>query len=239
MADDRNDNPLEQLVELLVYAPVGLLYEYNEVLPKLVRRGKSQVALARFFGQAAVRKGSDSAEEALGEAVSTGAQLLARAVTELGAAIGLAPDQPAARRPAPAPAPAPAPPGASASPPPAAPPSAGDTGTDGDPAPDAGTDGEVAGESVDVSGHGTDLAAEVAAPGESAAEVAAQPEPDESPVDGAGGLPIAGYDDLTARVVVSLLDELSPAQRARIRFHEEANRARKTVLAKLDRLDRA
>ena len=51
-------------------------------------------------------------------------------------------------------------------------------------------------------------------------------------------LPIAGYDELTAREIVGLLDELTTAQRQRIRVHEESNRQRKTVLGKLDRLDR-
>ncbi|MEM7274885.1 MAG: hypothetical protein AAF547_17515 [Actinomycetota bacterium] len=50
-------------------------------------------------------------------------------------------------------------------------------------------------------------------------------------------LPIARYDELTAKEIIGLLDELDPAQLSRIRAHEEANRARKTVLGKLDRLD--
>ena len=49
-------------------------------------------------------------------------------------------------------------------------------------------------------------------------------------------LPIASYDSLTAREIIGLLDELDDGQLARIRAHEEANRARKTVLGKLDRL---
>ena len=54
---------------------------------------------------------------------------------------------------------------------------------------------------------------------------------------GSPRLPIAGYDDLTAREVISLVEDLTPAQRKRLRNHEVANRNRKTILAKLDRLD--
>ena len=82
----------------------------------------------------------------------------------------------------------------------------------------------------------------------SARPEAASPEADtetESTADDAGEepgaaekpLPIAGYDDLTAREIIPLLEDLTPEQRARVRVHEEANRNRKTVLAKLDRLE--
>ena len=98
MAFDTDDNPLEQLVELLVYAPIGLLYEYPDVLPQLIKRGKSQVQLARFAGQLAIRQqqakaGSPSGEP--GPTVSPDVLLdgLARLITEVGSAIGLAPPQ--------------------------------------------------------------------------------------------------------------------------------------------------
>ena len=56
MAPDPEDNPLEQLIELLIYAPIGLLYEYPEVLPRLIKRGRSQVQLAKFAGQLALKQ---------------------------------------------------------------------------------------------------------------------------------------------------------------------------------------
>ncbi len=93
MAEEQKDeaNPIDQLVDLFVYAPVGLLYEYPNVLPKLIKRGKSQVQLARVVGQLAVKRGnaSVSADDVAGVA----ATLVGRAVTEIGAAIGLAPDE--------------------------------------------------------------------------------------------------------------------------------------------------
>lgn len=185
-SEPTSSNPLDQLVELFVYAPVGLLYEYPEVIPKLVKRGRSQVQLALLLGQMAAnqaRAGGGSGRPGgvppldtlaavlapgLGEAAGAACNVLARLVTDLGAAVGLAPQQP---------------------------PPAGDQAGD-------------------------------------------QPQPAEAPADPeTGPLPIAGYDSLTAREVIGLLDELSARQRHQIRAHETANRGRKTILAKLDQLD--
>ena len=198
--DERN--PVDQLVDLFVYAPVGLLYEYEEIIPKLVDRGKSQVQLARVLGKLALNRGGG--QEAMTMLATAVATSLAKQVTEIGAAIGLAP--PGSPRPAggapvdvePVPAPPP--------PPPAPPPQALS------PDADAGSDGD---------GPGGDH-------GDAGADGA---EEDDRP------LPIAGYDDLNAKEIIGLLDDLEPSQLARIRSHEEANRARKTVLGKLDRLD--
>jgi hypothetical protein len=178
MADEEERSPVDDLVDLLVYAPVGLLYEYDEVIPRLVRRGKSQVQLARVVGKMAVRSGGSDAFGLVADAV---ASMLAKRITEIGASIGLAPPaEPDEGTPAPA---------ATAEPPRPA-----------DPAPPEPT-----------------------GPGDAGAA-------DERP------LPIASYDTLTAQEIIGLLDELDGGQLARIRAHEEANRARKTVIAKLERL---
>ena len=191
-ADEEQGNPIDQLVDLFVYAPVGLLYEYEDVLPKLIKRGKSQVQLARVLGQLAVKgKGADIDVNDVAGVAST---LVARAVTEFGAMVGLAPDKDAKATPPP-------PPGPTGTPPP--PP----------PKPPATT---PALEATDE--HEDDLS-----------------EPEETP---APSLPIANYDDLTAREIIPLLESLSPKQRSVVRDHEAAGRSRKTVLAKLDRLDR-
>ncbi len=183
MADKNEEpNPVDQLVELFVYAPVGLLYEYQEVLPKLVKRGKSQVQLARVVGQLAMNRGSADNFTVLAEGL---AGVVAKQITELGAAIGLAPPQDEATSDA-----------AADQPPPPVP-----------PAVEAGEVLEVAAEE-------------------------AEPEPEDRP------LPIARYDELKAKEIIELLDDLEPDQLDRIRAHEEENRARKTVLGKLDRLAR-
>lgn len=204
-----SSNPLDQLVELFVYAPVGLLYEYPEVIPKLVKRGRSQVQLARLLAQMAANQaragGGGSGRPAgvppldtlaavlapgLGEAAGAACNVLARLVTDLGAAVGLAPQQ--------------APPE----------PASDTTAAPGDePAGDEPAGDEPAGERSDE-------------------------QPDEGAV-ASSPLPIAGYDGLTAREVIALLGDLTPDQRRRVRFHEQSHRGRRTILARLDQLDQA
>ena len=52
-------------------------------------------------------------------------------------------------------------------------------------------------------------------------------------------IPIPHYDGLTALVIVPLLDDLSAEEREMVRRHEIADRGRRTILAKIDRLDAA
>ena len=63
-----DSNPADQLVDLLIYAPVGLALEAVDNLPKYIQRGKSQVTLGRFVARAAAKKGT-STIESLGERV--------------------------------------------------------------------------------------------------------------------------------------------------------------------------
>jgi len=177
--EEAESSPLEQLLELFVYAPIGLVYEREDVLPKLVRRGKSQVKLAKVLGQMAAKQGQDQAGGGVGAALG----LLATAVTEFGAAVGLAP--PAGER--------------------------SQSATVGKAA-----KADAAADAIEV-----DLAAE-------------QPnKPAEDLDDAQRPLPIAKYDQLTARELIPLLGDLTPKQRDRVRAFEEVNRNRKTVLAKL------
>ncbi len=157
MPDAEDRSPADQLVDLFVYAPVGFLYEYRDVLPKLIKRGKSQVQLAKLLGSMAAKQGQRTVNERLDGAVDVATSTVAQGITDVGAKIGLAPD------------------GARSTPHHAEPTS-----------------------------------------------IASEP------------IPIAGYDDLTAKQIIALLGDLTPAQRQRIRSHESAHRARKTVLAKLD-----
>lgn len=98
-------NPMDQLVELLLYAPVGLAYEYEDVLPKLISRGKSQVQLAKVLSQMAAQQGqtkaknaasegTDGVEDALAEVLGQAASVLAKGITEFGQRVGLAPVAP-------------------------------------------------------------------------------------------------------------------------------------------------
>src|SRR5215213_2399479 len=59
-------NPAEQLLDLLVYAPLGLLMEARDLVPKLADKGRqrmgAQVTVARMIGEMAVRQGQRRAE---------------------------------------------------------------------------------------------------------------------------------------------------------------------------------
>ncbi len=62
--------PIDQLLDLFVYAPLGLVMNLEEVVPQLVERGHQQVNMARMFGQFAVQQGTQEARkrvEALAE----------------------------------------------------------------------------------------------------------------------------------------------------------------------------
>ena len=60
-------DPAEQLLDLLVYAPLGLLLEARDLVPKLAEKGRrrmgGQVTVARMIGEMAVRQGQRRAEK--------------------------------------------------------------------------------------------------------------------------------------------------------------------------------
>ena len=47
----------EQLLDLLLYAPIGLLLEARDLVPKLADRGRGQVALTRLASKVAGKQG--------------------------------------------------------------------------------------------------------------------------------------------------------------------------------------
>lgn len=61
MAEDP-ENPVEQLVENLLYAPVGLALEAKENWSTYIERGRSQVTISRFLARTATQKSTSSAE---------------------------------------------------------------------------------------------------------------------------------------------------------------------------------
>lgn len=185
-------SPVDQLIELLVYAPVGLAYDYGDVLPQLIKRGKSQVQLAKVMGQMAAQQGQSKAkqgtegvDDVVNEVVLQAASVLAKGLTELGQLIGLAPE-----------------------------PQNDDSASDESASPQR----EAAPQSQSSSNNDDSSAADT---------------------DSAGLPPIAGYDDLTARQIVPLLSELDGTQRNNVRAYETASRARKTILGRLDQLDKS
>ncbi|MFZ6002568.1 MAG: hypothetical protein ACOYXM_01415 [Actinomycetota bacterium] len=58
---------VEHAVEALVYAPIGILFEGASLLPQLVEKGRSQVAMARMIGKFAVEQGRTEATKAAGK----------------------------------------------------------------------------------------------------------------------------------------------------------------------------
>ncbi len=65
-------SPVEQLLDLLVYAPLGLALSAREALPELVEKGRrqltGQVTTARMMGQMAVNQGQREAERYISRA---------------------------------------------------------------------------------------------------------------------------------------------------------------------------
>lgn len=68
-------SPLDRVVDLFVYAPVGLALSARDLVPGLVERGRRQVdpqvGVARMVGQMAVSQGRSQAVKALEHAVAS------------------------------------------------------------------------------------------------------------------------------------------------------------------------
>jgi hypothetical protein len=77
-------SPVDQALDYLVYAPLGLALDARSLLPGLIDRGRSQVGMARMVGEFAVKWGSTRVESAVGDAQDQAMCLLRRT--------GLAPD---------------------------------------------------------------------------------------------------------------------------------------------------
>lgn len=102
MTDEKK--PLDQAVELAVFAPIGFALEARRLLPSFVERGRQQVNMAKMVGQFAVAHGQSTAAKKLTKAQEQAESILAE--------FGLGATPPAAipvpERPAAATAPAPA-----------------------------------------------------------------------------------------------------------------------------------
>jgi hypothetical protein len=73
--DDEKKTPLDTLIELGLYAPLGLALAARDSLPDLITRGRQQVAsqvnLARMMGQYAVREGEKDLRKRLEDVTAT------------------------------------------------------------------------------------------------------------------------------------------------------------------------
>jgi hypothetical protein len=55
----------DRMLDLMVFAPIGLALEAKELLPKLADRGRGQVALARLAGKVATRSAPGGAGQVI------------------------------------------------------------------------------------------------------------------------------------------------------------------------------
>lgn len=53
------DRPVDQVLDLLIYAPIGFALEAKELLPQLADRGRGQIALMRLAGRMAAQQTPD------------------------------------------------------------------------------------------------------------------------------------------------------------------------------------
>jgi hypothetical protein len=96
---EQQRSPIDAVLDLLFYAPVGLALTAREELPRLIEKGRQrvsgQVTMARMIGQFAVNQGGQEAEKFVKQATG--------ALTALGILPGGQPRR-AEYQPAPAPA---------------------------------------------------------------------------------------------------------------------------------------
>lgn len=101
--------PLDQAVELFVYAPIGLAATARELVPTLIERGRReldpQVGMARTIGHFAVARGRSEAEKVLGPAIERAWAQAEATLRQLGVLPEETPMSPAAAAQAPAPPP--------------------------------------------------------------------------------------------------------------------------------------
>jgi hypothetical protein len=71
--------PVDRLLDVFVYAPLGLVLNLEEVLPQLVEKGHQQVNMARMFGKFAVDAGSKEASKRVGPLVEQATDLVSQA----------------------------------------------------------------------------------------------------------------------------------------------------------------
>ncbi|MBV9411787.1 MAG: hypothetical protein JO148_09325 [Acidimicrobiia bacterium] len=102
-------NPIEQALDVFVYAPLGLLFSARETIPQLAEKGRQYVTTARVMGEFAFGQGREQAGRAVRQAGDQAGQTLS-VVGGLTGRRPSAPRPPAARTTPAAPAPSPAPP---------------------------------------------------------------------------------------------------------------------------------
>lgn len=206
---------IDQALDLVLYAPLGLAVTIAEELPELAQKGRARLgqrtAAARLIGQLAVAEGRRRLRKsAFSGLVPTGAARRPAAGTGPGPTPGTEPDKPG-----------------------------GGSGT-----PSTGGGGPAAtvrgggGESAATAARGVTPAAPPATPRDGAGGPAAVVRA-AGTAPASGELAIPGYDSLSASQVVQRLASLSGEELEAVRAYEAANRGRRTILARVAQLQRA
>jgi hypothetical protein len=204
-------SPIDQVLDLVVYAPVGIALTAREELPRMIEKGRQrisgQVTLARMLGQLAVAQGQHEASKVARQA---GDALVGLGILR-GDSVGTpAPGgrvgDPSAARPGEAAAPWPPDAGSSLRP---------DAGSSL--RPDAGAEPPAS----PVGGSGPANGSAPAPGGEAPSS---------------GDLAIPGYDSLSASQVVQRLAGLDSAELEAVRAYEASTRGRRTILNRIAQL---
>lgn len=219
---DAGQDPVERILDLCVFAPLGFVTDASRVIPELAERGRQQATMARMVGQFAVTWGNAKVQEAVSQAQEQAVEVLQR--------LGVA-------SPEPVPAPgAPVPDAPVAEEPPES-----DEGTDGA-EPDVDPLGPHAEPSL--------LEPPEPAPSVDEPELVdivddvwlvedgptvASTGPMSDPVE-AARLAIPDYDNLSASQVVPRLDGLTPAELDAVFRYERGHRHRRTILNRVAQL---
>jgi hypothetical protein len=130
-------NPIDQALDVFVFAPLGLLFSARETIPQLAEKGRQYFSAARVMGEFALGQGREQAERAVRQAGDQAGQTL----SVVGGLTG--------RRPSPPPRPAPVEPVQRPTPPPSPPPAPEGVAARAEAAAETGGNGRVPGPSVE------------------------------------------------------------------------------------------
>lgn len=92
MSDHKN--PIEQALDVFVFAPLGLLFSARDTIPQLAEKGRQYVSAAKMMGEFAIGQGREQAGRAVRQAGDQAGQTL----SVVGGLTGRRPSPP--RRPA-------------------------------------------------------------------------------------------------------------------------------------------
>ena len=208
--DDSTKGPLEQAIDMLVYAPIGLFFSGPSLLPQLVEEGRNQAKAGRMFGEFAVRQGRAELERRLAAFEEKAGETLR--------ILGARGDDDIARPPGPT--------GTGTSSATAAGSTAAGSSASGGVG--VGPNGASARSAATAS------SIEGTAPTSVGGNGLVTPIPTPSPT--VEDLAITGYDSLSASQVVTRLDGLGTDELEAVRAYEIAHRGRKTILNKVAQL---